>query len=158
VRFEDRPPAAGEQFYTPCDRFNSDRQTGRSTVLKIWEVFKKIRLSPFDEFLLQDYIFPHRWSKCLQSRSPYFVLEIGRAEFWQRAGGNEPNLVICLPSIRGARGVLNAFTWVILGVAWPYSRVCLCPTVITGTSLIGKLRVHAGRVSHCQDAIPKGVL
>ncbi|KRY34346.1 hypothetical protein T01_2133, partial [Trichinella spiralis] len=105
VRFEDRPPAAGEQFYTPCDRFNSDRQTGRSTVLKIWEVFKKIRLSPFDEFLLRDYIFPHRWSKCLQSR-----------------------------------------------------RVCLCPTVITGTSLIGKLRVHAGRVSHCQDAIPKGVL
>ncbi|KAL1245219.1 Oncostatin-M-specific receptor subunit beta [Trichinella spiralis] len=74
VRFEDRPPAAGEQFYTPCDRFNSDRQTGRSTVLKIWEVFKKIRLSPFDEFLLRDYIFPHRWSKCLQSRSPYFVL------------------------------------------------------------------------------------
>ncbi|KRX55121.1 Moesin/ezrin/radixin -like protein 1, partial [Trichinella sp. T9] len=68
VRFEDRPPAAGEQFYTPCDRFNSDRQTGRSTVLKIWKVFKKIRLSPFDEFLLQDYIFPHRWSKCLQSR------------------------------------------------------------------------------------------
>ncbi|KRY70568.1 Moesin/ezrin/radixin -like protein 1 [Trichinella pseudospiralis] len=39
VRFQDHLPAFGEQFYTSCDRL-SDQQIARSTVLKIWEVFK----------------------------------------------------------------------------------------------------------------------